>query len=266
LPPQQRWIILAAAVADNAGAGAYPGVSRWVLVASMTAMFTFVSALLLYPLFAGSVFDRYGPRAVGSAFAIAGAASLVWQRRRARSGGTSGAAAGPMPAAGIAVLGAAAALFDHRLPLQLVASWCFVFVGAAFLRSLARDVSLIERFVQLIHPYAPDFVGPYCRKLTAGWGIFLAGHGVVLAVLALFAPSDWWRTYTIWVVVPMMLGGSLVEYVIRKTWFRYYPYGGPIDRLFSTFFPAENTEMGRRSHAYILARRRALGRDLGPEC
>jgi uncharacterized membrane protein len=229
----------------------------------MTAMFTLVSALLVYPLFAGGVFDRYGPRAVGGAFAIAGVASLAWQRRRARPGERAGVALGPMPAIGIAALGATAALLDHRLPLQLVASWCLLFVGAAFLRSLAHDVSLIERFVQLIHPYAPDFVGPYCRKLTAGWGIFLGGHGVVLALLAVAAPPDWWRTWTGFVVVPMMLGGSLVEYVIRKTWFRYYPYGGPIDRLFSAFFPAENTEMGRRSHAYILARRRQLGRDLG---
>jgi uncharacterized membrane protein len=253
-------------VADNAGAGAYPGVSRWILVASMAAMFALVSAVLLYPLFAGSVLDRYGPRAAGSLLSIAGVVSLAWRRWRTHGGPRGELDLGPAPAAGIAVLGAAAALLDHRLPLQLVATWCYLFVGALFIKSLARDASLIERFVQLIHPYAPDFVGPYCRKLTAGWGIFLAGHGVVLAALALAARPEWWQSYTRYVVVPMMLGGSLVEYVIRKTWFRYYPYGGPIDRLFSTFFPAENTEMGRRSHAYILARRRQLARDLGPEC
>jgi uncharacterized membrane protein len=253
-------------VGDNAGAGAYPGVSRWILVASMTATFAGVSGVLLYPLFAGSVLDRYGPRVTGIAIAIAGAVSLVIQLVRSRDRAGAALALELAPALGIAALGAAAALSEERLPLQLVASWCFVFVGAAFLRSLSGEVSLMERFVQRIHPYAPDFIGPYCRKLTAGWGIFLAGHGVVLAALALAAPSGWWRGYTTFVVVPMMLGGSLVEYVIRKTWFRYYPYGGPIDRLFSTFFPAENTEMGRRSHAYILARRRQLGRDLGPEC
>ena len=245
---------------------ASPGVSRWILVASMTAMFLLVSGVLLYPLLAGSVFDRYGPRSMGIALVIASVVSLGWQRLRSRGRTRTGLAVDLVPALGIALLGAAAALLDHQLPLRLVASWGYLVVGAAFLRSLAGDVSLIERFVHLIHPYAPDFVGPYCRKLTAGCGMFLAGHGVVLAVLALAAPPGWWGSYTTWVVVPMMLGGSLIEYVIRKTWFRYYPYGGPIDRLFSTFFPAENTEMGRRSRDYILARRRQLGRDLGSEC
>ncbi len=62
-------------------------------------------------------------------------------------------------------------------------------------------------------------------------------------------------------MLPSMLLFGLVEYLIRKTKFRYYPYGGPIDRFFSTWFPAENTEMGRRSQAYILARQRQLADD-----
>lgn len=141
--------------------------------------------------------------------------------------------------------------------LLLVPSWAYLVVAFVFWRSTADGSSLIERFVQRVHPYAPDFIGPYCRKVTLAWGCFFGLHALVLAALALVAPLHWWEGYTTWVVLPLSVAGSLVEYLIRKTWFRYYPYGGPIDRLFSRFFPAEATEAGRRSQAYILSRREA---------
>ena len=43
---------------------------------------------------------------------------------------------------------------------------------------------------------------------------------------------------------------SAVEFVVRKIHFRHYE-GGIIDRAFAWVFPAEKTELGRRSQAYI---------------
>ena len=40
---------------------------------------------------------------------------------------------------------------------------------------------------------------------------------------------------------------SVVEFLFRKSWFRYYFRGGPFDRLWSRLFPAERTAQGRRS-------------------
>jgi hypothetical protein len=54
---------------------------------------------------------------------------------------------------------------------------------------------------------------------------------------------------------------AVVEYAVRKAWFRYYA-GGPLDRLWATLLPAENSERGRRSLAHIRearARMRAEG-------
>ena len=44
---------------------------------------------------------------------------------------------------------------------------------------------------------------------------------------------------------------SALEFFVRKTWFRYYFHGGAFDRFWAKLFPAENTEQGRRSAAYI---------------
>jgi len=238
----------------------FPPVSRLVLVASMTALFVVVAGIIVYPLFASSVFDHHSPRSIGAVLMGASVLSLVLPARTA----PLGIRIGRWPVVGMALLGAAAVLLDRQSPLLLAPSLAYAAAAAVFWGSLSDESSLIERFVKLIHPYKPDFVDPYCRKLTSVWGWFFAGHGAALAVLVLFAPATWWEAYTGWVMLPTMLAFAAIEYVVRKTAFRYYPYGGPIDRLFSTFFPAEETELGRRSQAYIEARARALRGDADP--
>ena len=232
----------------------FPPVSRIVLIASMTALFTVVAGIIVYPLFATGLFDRYSARGLGYVLCAGSAVSLLIPRRKP----WLGIELGRIPALGMLAIGVAAVWTDARLPLLLITSWCYAIAAAVFWQSLADGSSIIERFVGLIHPYKPDFVGPFCRKVTAFWAVFFALHGLVLAYLAATAPLERWEAYTGWIMLPSMLLASAIEYLIRKTWFRYYPYGGPIDRLFSTFFPAENTEMGRRSQEYILARRREL--------
>jgi uncharacterized membrane protein len=235
-------------------------VSRLVLVASMTALFVVVAGIIVYPLFATSIFDHLSPRSVGGVLLGASLVSLLLPARTA----PLGIRVGRWPVLGMALLGAAAVVLDRQSPLLLAPSLAYAAAAAVFFASLSQETSLIERFVAIIHPYKPDFVGPYCRKLTLVWGWFFAAHGAALAALVLLAPPAWWEAYTGWIMLPSMLGFAAVEYVVRKTAFRYYPYGGPIDRFFSTFFPAEETELGRRSQAYIEARARALRGDADP--
>ncbi len=240
---------------------AHPPVASWRLAAPFLLV-TAVAGIVAWPLLATDAFARVGARGVGVALAAGGALSLL----AARALSPLGAALGAPPGVALVALGAAAAATGERLPLLLVPSWAYGVVAWLFWRSLAGGSSLIERFVQRVHPYAPDFIGPYCRKVTAAWAVFLAASGAALAGLAVAAPLAWWEGFTTWVVLPLVAAGSVVEYLIRKTWFRYYPYGGPVDRLFSAFFPAEATEMGRRSQAYILSRRDSGGAGGEGEC
>ena len=54
---------------------------------------------------------------------------------------------------------------------------------------------------------------------------------------------------------------TVVEFFVRKTYFRNYWYRGPFERFWSRLFPAEATPMGRRSAEYIRETRRKLGLD-----
>ena len=234
-----------------------PPTSRVWLAATTTAFFLVLVGVIAYPLFASSLFERTGPRGLGAALLALSLVSLAFPARLAGFG----IRVGRWPVVGMALLGGAALLTDARLPMLLVPSLGYGIAASIFWGSLSGDTSLIERAVNRIHPYKPDFVADYCRKLTSLWAWFLAAHGAVLAVLAVAVPVSWWEAYTGWVVLPTMLLFSVVEYPIRKTHFRYYPYGGPIDRFFSARFPAEETELGRRSQAYIDARVRARARD-----
>jgi hypothetical protein len=49
------------------------------------------------------------------------------------------------------------------------------------------------------------------------------------------------------------------DFLVRKWWFRYYYHNNFFDRVWSRLFPAEDTEMGRRSMAFIRAKRKELG-------
>ena len=68
----------------------------------------------------------------------------------------------------------------------------------------------------------------------------------------------------------VLLGALLAgEFLFRKWWFRYYG-AGPVDRVFARLFPAEATPNGRRSLAYVAARRQGMTRahnspTLGPD-
>lgn len=214
----------------------------------------FALGAVVYPLLAGAALERWGVRGVALALLGAAAFSVLALRRRVSAGLRLGAT----PGLGVTLLSGAAAWTGDRLPLLWVASWAYLVVAWFFWRSLADGSSLIERGARFMHPYAPDFIRPYCRKVTLAWCGFFAVNAVGVAVLATAAPFAWFEFYTRMGIFALMLAFSVVEFVIRKSWFRYYPYGNPIDRLFAAFFPSENTAAGRRSRAYILEMRHKL--------
>jgi len=97
----------------------------------------------------------------------------------------------------------------------------------------------------------PEFIRSYCRKSTVLWSVFFLANAGILAVLAAHESAEAWARYSGRTVYAEMGVIFVVDFFVRKTWFRYYFHEGPFDRVWSHLFPAENTEAGRRSAAYI---------------
>jgi uncharacterized membrane protein len=150
-------------------------------------------------------------------------------------------------ALGPPLLLALAAATGAEVLVRLVPAAVYAALALAFAASLRSRESLLEVAVRALVPAAPDFVGGYCRGLTGFWAAFFAASALLGAWLAAFGPFEWWRAWTGWGNLAAMLLVSGPEFLIRKTWFRYYFHGGPFDRLWARLFPAENTERGRRS-------------------
>ncbi|MBW2267049.1 MAG: hypothetical protein JRH16_00635 [Deltaproteobacteria bacterium] len=148
------------------------------------------------------------------------------------------------------VLMMAVASGDER-HLRLVPAAAYLGVAAFFHASLHGEDSLIERSVRALLPFAPDFVRGYCRGLTLCWAGFFVLAALVIGRLALAGDPETWRFATGWGIAIAMLVVMPVEFLIRKSWFRYYYFGGPFDRFWSRLFPAEATERGRASLEYI---------------
>ena len=113
---------------------------------------------------------------------------------------------------------------------------------------------MVERFARAADPDLPDFVIPYCRKVTMVWCVFFVSNAACVVALALRGPVEWWALYT--GLIFYLLMGVIVagEFVTRKIWFRNYE-SGFADRLFARAFPPEHSANGRRSLAYQEARR-----------
>ncbi|MCA8958884.1 MAG: hypothetical protein KDC38_00160 [Planctomycetes bacterium] len=133
--------------------------------------------------------------------------------------------------------------------LLWIPSGGYLAVGSVFAWSIVRPPSVIERAAFWIQPRAPEFIRPYCRVTTGIWAVALIAIGssaVALSVTTTFAETRQLLRWT-----PLGLGAlALVEVVFRKIWFRHYKDGW-VDRAFARFFPAERTERGRRSQAYL---------------
>jgi uncharacterized membrane protein len=208
-----------------------------------------------WPLFAQFMIENFGVRVLAGSMIAVSAVSL-----RAAGGGIPSEYA--LRGLDLAVLFALAGLAlatGQRLFLLLIPAWLYVALARIFVQSLRGGGSLIETVAMQLQPYAPDFIRPYCRKVTLLWAGLFALNAAAIAGLALFAPLGWWRAYTSWIVCLAFAAITLIEFGVRKAHFRIYD-GGPIDSVFEYFFPAERTEMGRRASAYKIQMRRSLGR------
>ena len=199
--------------------------------------------LVAYPLVLEPVLARAAVRTTALALLLVAGASLALPAPSA----LAGARPPSWPRWAIAGLLVLAAVSERRVYLRLVPA--FVYLGlAAFLQaSLRGGDSLIHFAVRRAVPGAPDFVGPYCRALTRLWAGLLLGCALLVAVLALGASPASWAAWTGWRLYALMLVASGIEFLVRKTLFRYYFRGGPFDRFWSRLFPAERTARGRRS-------------------
>jgi uncharacterized membrane protein len=215
----------------------------------------FGGIVVAWPFLAEAIAERIGVRPFAGAILALGAASALGMR-------------GALPHdlafrwSDSAVLGAlvlCAAATGQAVFLWLVPAWIYVALARVFDASARAGDSVIERVAFAIQPYAPDFIRPYCRRVTRLWAGLFVANAAVIAALALFAPLAWWSAWTGWVGWLVFVAISAVEFAVRKLHFRIYD-DNPLDRVFERWFPAADTEMGRRSNEYRLQMRRALGR------
>lgn len=155
---------------------------------------------------------------------------------------------------------AAAAMTGARAPLLWLPAWVQLAAAWLFFRSLREGVPLIERAAFAIQPHAPDFIRPYCRGSTRLWAWLFVANAVAIVALALAGPFELWRAFTALWVWAGMAALTALDFSVRKLYFRLYD-DGPLDRLLARWFPAERTEMGRRSNRYRVAKRCSLGLD-----
>ncbi len=208
---------------------------------------------VVYPLAVEAVLDRWGPRWVGGALALIGAVSAGALVRAPALPGLP-----PSVRLGLLALPLLAALTGEALFLRLVPVAIQALLVAVFLASLRGGGSILQDAARRIHPYAPDFIAPYCRQVTRIFAAIFAVQALAVAALAVAPPASGWALATgVGVWIPIALA-SLVEWIVRKSWFRYYGEG-PVDRLLRTWLPPEATAPGRRSLEYVRRKRRELG-------
>ena len=152
--------------------------------------------------------------------------------------------------AAFSVLLAAALLTGDLRCLLLIPAAVYLWLALLAAESLRTPPSLIERAALFLQPRAPDFIGPYCDKVTALWCAMFAVTALALAWLVASGDDEARRAFAAWGPWLPIGAISAAEYFVRKAWFRYYA-GGALDRLWAALLPAENTERGRRSLAYI---------------
>ena len=188
-----------------------------------------------------------------------GLASLALSRRAERAEPTAAAPGRGrwLRALPLALPALAVASGDERF-LRLVPAAIEAGLCGVFLASLRGNGSILQQAALLLEPFAPDFIGPYCRKATAAFAALFALQAVALARVAVTAPgTDWAMTSSLLVWLPT-LAFTALEFLVRKAWFRHYG-GAPWDRLLRALLPPERTARGRRSLAYIRQKRAELG-------
>ena len=200
----------------------------------------------------GPVLADAGPRVALALLALGLASLAVWRRV------DRGARVPLYQRALVLVLPALSAASADALFLRLVPAAIQGAIAALFLVSLRGGGSLLFSAARALHPHAPEFIAPYCRKSTIVLAGVFALQGIAVAWLALDPPQRGWGFASGILVWAPVLAASLVDWIVRKSWFRYFG-PGPIDQLLRRVLPPENTATGRRSLDYIRKMRAQLG-------
>jgi uncharacterized membrane protein len=221
--------------------------------ALVTAVGVGVLMATVFPPVAERALASWGVRPLALALLGVGLVSLVvWQR-------AASAARVPLHQRALVLgLPVLAAMTRDALWLRLVPAAIQFGIAALFVVSLRGGGSVFYDAARTLHPYAPEFIAPYCRKSTAVFAGVFALQGLGVAWLAFHPPASGWGAASgIWVWTPVAIA-SLVDWAVRKWWFRYFG-PGPLDQLLKRVLPPENTAAGRRSLEYIRRMRADLG-------
>lgn len=151
------------------------------------------AAFVLYPLIVWYALSHGSPRTAATV-ALCLALPVVLVRLRGKDPRAIGSLA-LLPFVTVFAL-ALGALLNHAGFVLAVPAVVNAVLLAAFWSTLRREsVPMIERFarLQLANP-TPDQVR-WCRAWTRIWCLFFVVNGVTAAVLALWAPLEWWAIY-----------------------------------------------------------------------
>ncbi len=77
------------------------------------------------------------------------------------------------------VVALAAAAWNDPLALKALPILTQLWLLWIFASSLREEHSLVEQFAIRMHERFPDFLLPYCRKVTIAWCVFFAASAVV---------------------------------------------------------------------------------------
>ena len=144
---------------------------------------------LCFPLAAARAVELWGARATGALVFGIGLASVWLSRRRSIPGLGAWLRSLALALPGLALI-SGNVLFLHLVPAVIELALCGVFLG-----SLRGGSSILQQAAYLLEPYAPDFIGPYCRKATAGFAALFAVQAIALGWVAFSAQgADWAKT------------------------------------------------------------------------
>src|SRR4030095_11112758 len=93
--------------------------------------------------------------------------------------------------------------------LRLVPAAIQALIAVLFVVSLRGGGSLFYDAARSLHPYAPEFIAPYCRKSTIVFAGIFAGLAVAAAYLAFRPPATGWGAASGFWLWPPVIAASL---------------------------------------------------------